>query len=108
MDWLWSFVCLPPNDQRWSPWGRPWPGERLRKHILKSLALASKTQVLGLGLAIETYKSSNMFCLRLEYSIIVWFIEKKNNQKKNNLSFYSISLSIYFLPLLFKNMILYV
>ena len=34
------------KQQRWSPWGRPWP----RGHILKPLALASKPQVLGLGL----------------------------------------------------------
>ena len=32
--------------QRWRPRERPWP----RGHILKSLALASKPQVLGLGL----------------------------------------------------------
>ena len=30
------------NKQRWSPRGRPWPRERPRGHILKSLALASK------------------------------------------------------------------
>ena len=35
--------------QRWSPRGRPWP----RGHILKSLALASKPQVLGLDLGLE-------------------------------------------------------
>ena len=33
-------------DQRWSPRRRPWPRGRPRKHILKSLALASKPQVL--------------------------------------------------------------
>ena len=32
--------------QRWSPRGRPWPRGRPRGHILKSLALASKPQVL--------------------------------------------------------------
>ena len=32
--------------QRWSPWGRPWPRGRPRGHIFKSLALASKPQVL--------------------------------------------------------------
>ena len=37
-------------EQRWSPRGRPWPRGRPRGHILKSLALASKPQVLGLGL----------------------------------------------------------
>ena len=34
------------NHQRWSPRGRPWLRGRPRGHILKSLALASKTQVL--------------------------------------------------------------
>ena len=37
------FQCA---SQRWSPLRRPWS----RGHILKSLALASKPQVLGLGL----------------------------------------------------------
>ena len=32
--------------QRWSPRGRPWPRGRPRGHILKSLALAAKSQVL--------------------------------------------------------------
>ena len=32
--------------QRWSPQGRPWPRGRPQGHILKSLALASKPQVL--------------------------------------------------------------
>ena len=31
--------------QRWSPRGRPWPRERPRGHILKSLTLASRPQV---------------------------------------------------------------
>ena len=38
------------KSQRWSPRGRPWP----RGHILKSLALASKPQVLGLGLVASS------------------------------------------------------
>ena len=33
--------------QRWSPRGRPWPRGRLRGHILKSLALASKVKSLA-------------------------------------------------------------
>ena len=33
-------------NQRWSPRGRPWPRGSPRGHILKSLALASKPQVL--------------------------------------------------------------
>ena len=33
-------------NQMWSPRGRPWPRARLRGHILKSLALASRPQVL--------------------------------------------------------------
>ena len=34
------------HHQRWSPRERPWPRERPRGHIFKSLALASKPQVL--------------------------------------------------------------
>ena len=34
------------NMQRWSPRGRPWPRGRPGGQILKSLALASKPQVL--------------------------------------------------------------
>ena len=34
------------NYQRWSPRGRPWPRGRPRGQILKSLALASRPQVL--------------------------------------------------------------
>ena len=50
--------------QRWSPRGRPWP----RGHILKSLALASKSQVLGLGL--EALGPRKLPCPRLEDSTI--------------------------------------
>ena len=34
------------NSQKWSPCGRPWPQGRPRGHILNTLALASKPQVL--------------------------------------------------------------
>ena len=51
-------------NQRWSPRGRPWP----RGHILKSLVLASKPQVLGLGL--EALGPRKFPCPRLEYSTI--------------------------------------
>ena len=34
------------GGQGWSPRGRPWPRRSPRGHILKSLALASKPQVL--------------------------------------------------------------
>ena len=50
--------------QRWSPRGRPWP----RGHILKSLALASKPQVLGLGLGLEALGPRKLPCPRLEDS----------------------------------------
>ena len=50
------------GNQRWSPW--PWP----RGHILKSLALASKPQVLGLGL--EALGPRKLPCPRLEDSTI--------------------------------------
>ena len=40
---LWRLWCA---LQRWSPRGRPWPRGRPRGQILKSLALASRPQVL--------------------------------------------------------------
>ena len=54
------------NNQRWSPRGRPWPRGRPREHILKSLALASKPQVLGL----EALGPRKLPCPRLEDSSI--------------------------------------
>ena len=58
--------------QRWSPRGRPWPRGRPRGHILKSLALAlaSKPQVLGLGLGLEALGPRKSPCPRLEDSTI--------------------------------------
>ena len=60
------------EQQRWSPRGRPWPRGRPRGrprgHILKSLALASKPQVLGLGL--EAFGPRKLPCLWLEDSTI--------------------------------------
>ena len=56
------------QEQRWSPRGRPWPRGRPRGHILKSLALASKPQVLGLGL--EALGPRKLPCPRLEDSTI--------------------------------------
>ena len=35
-------------QQRWSPGGRPWPRERPRKHILKSLAFVLTSKVNSL------------------------------------------------------------
>ena len=58
----------PSKYQRWSPRGRPWPRGRPRGHILKSLALASKPQVLGLGL--EASSPRKLPCPRLEDSSI--------------------------------------
>ena len=54
------------SHQRWSPRGRPWPRGRPRGHILKSLA--SKPQVLGLGL--EALGPRKLPCPRLEDSTI--------------------------------------
>ena len=51
-------ICPISKHQRWSPRGRPWP----RGHILKSLALASRPQVLGTALFFELLK----FCEALE------------------------------------------
>ena len=50
------------SKQRWSPQGRPCP----RGHILKSLALASKPEVLGLGL--EASSPRKLPCPQLENS----------------------------------------
>ena len=58
---LLSSVC-----QRWSPRGRPWP----RGHILKSLALASRPQVLEnwpvLGSRTALFFGMLKFCGALE------------------------------------------
>ena len=59
--------------QRWSPRGRPWPRGRPRGHIFKSLALASKPQVLGLGL--EALDPRKLPCPRLEDSTIFLTVE---------------------------------
>ena len=58
------------NKQRWSPRGRPWPQGRPQGHIFNFLALvlASKPQVLGLGL--EALGPRNQPCPRLEDSTI--------------------------------------
>ena len=60
------------KQQRWSPRGRPWPRGRPRGHILRSLALAlaSKPQVLGLGLGLEALGPRKLPCPRLEDSTI--------------------------------------
>ena len=60
----WRKQCC--SLQRWSPQGRPWP----REHILKSLALASKPQVLGLRLGLKASTPRKLPCPRLEDSII--------------------------------------
>ena len=53
------------------------------------LDLSLKAQVLGLGL--EAYKSSKMFCSRFEDSIIFWLvtIKMENNQTKDSIKLYS-------------------
>ena len=56
--------------QRWSPRGRPWPRGRPRGHILKSLALASRPQVLEnwpvLGSRTAVFFELLKFCEALE------------------------------------------
>ena len=47
--------------------------------------LGLEAQILGLGL--EAYKSSKMFCPRFEDSIIFYLVEKENNRTKNDLNF---------------------
>ena len=58
------------NLQKWSPQGRPWPRRRHRGHILKSLALASRPQVLEnwpvLGSRTALFFESLNFCEALE------------------------------------------
>ena len=55
-------------QQRWSPRGRPWSRGRPPGLILKSLALASKPQILGHGL--EALGPRKLPCPRLEDSTI--------------------------------------
>ena len=62
-----KYILFNPS-QWWSPRGRPWPRGRPREHILKSLALASKPQVLGLGL--EALGPRKLPCPWLEDSTI--------------------------------------
>ena len=52
--------------QRWNPQGRFWP----RVQILKSLALASRTDFEVLGLGREASSSRKLPCPRLENSTI--------------------------------------
>ena len=67
------FVYLNRNicwQQRWSPRGRSWPRGRPRGHILKSLALASRPQVLEnwpvLGSRTAVFFELLKFCEALE------------------------------------------
>ena len=66
------FQCLKIrlNFQRWSPRGRPWPRGRPRGHVLKSLALASRPQVLEnwpvLGSKTALFLEMLKFCGALE------------------------------------------
>ena len=57
-------------QQRWSPRGRPWPRGRPRGQILKSLALASRPQVLEnwpiLGSRTALFFELLKFCEALE------------------------------------------
>ena len=43
---VFAHAVFESQNQRWSPRGRPWPRGRPQEHILKSLALASRPQVL--------------------------------------------------------------
>ena len=62
--------ALNANLQRWSPRGRPWPRGRPRGQILKSLALASRPQVLEnwpvLGSRTAVFFELLNFCEALE------------------------------------------
>ena len=42
--------------------------------------LASRAHFEVVGLGLEAYKSSKMYCSRLEDSIVFWLVENKKNQ----------------------------
>ena len=72
------------NQQRWSPRGRSWPRGRPRGHILKSLALASRPQVLEnwpvLGSSTALIFELLKFCKVLEKifeNVFLWRSSKK-------------------------------
>ena len=78
-----SLLCF---FQRWSPRGRPWPRECAPGYILKSLALASKPQVLencpvfGLSTALffELFKLCRSPKIFLE-DVFLWRSPEKKN-----------------------------
>ena len=61
-------VLLQWKSQRWSPRGRFWPRGRPWRHILMSLALASKVKSLASC-------PRKLACPRLEDSTIFWIVE---------------------------------
>ena len=63
---MFKLDLLKTIKQRWSPRGRPWP----RGHILKSLALASKPQVLGLGLEPCVLDSTSAIKMSLTHDLL--------------------------------------
>ena len=79
------------NGQRWIPRRRPWPPGRPRGHIFKSLALASKPQVLEncpvLGSRTELFFEWLKFCRSAEkcFSRPFFF---EDRQKKNFKTFF--------------------
>ena len=71
--------------QRWSPRGRPWPRGCPREHILKTLAVASKPQVLEncpvLDSRTALFFECLKFCRLAEYFFvdrILWNMPEKN------------------------------
>ena len=72
------FAVRYSHNQRWSPRGRPWPRGRPRGHILKSLALASKPQVLE-----NCPVLGSRLCPRLEDSTIFWTVEISLENARN-------------------------
>ena len=52
---------------------------------------SSRTHFKVLGLGLEAYKSSKMFCPRFENSIISWLVKKENNQTKDHINFCSVN-----------------
>ena len=79
------------SDQRWSPWGRPWP----RGHILKSFALALVSKVKSLASRPQVLKNCPVFCSRtvLFFEWLKFWWKKPETSRKicEDLSYFPLS-----------------
>ena len=66
----------------WSPRGRPWPRERPRGHILKSLALVSKVESLAVALASKPQVLENCSILGSRTGLFFELIELCRSPEK--------------------------